>query len=968
MSWTTGGVVLGSDLLADSDSTVAGSLTTTDAAGNTGTVNASRPYAVDQAAPALTIAIDPITGDDIISQAENAMASQTITGKVTGEFVAGDVVTLQLNDGTTSTTATGTVDVSGSWAIAISPASAFASDADLKLVATINATDNHGNTGAASTTRGYTVDLVSPQITKVDISSIPTHGVDNATYYVAGETVQTAVNFDDAVYVNGAPAINLLVGANGSPVTVTADYVSGSGTNALVFEWTVPSGTMDTDNVSVPANAISLPGTAAIKDVNGNNAVLTHLARTDEVTQKIDAVAPTATLTWASDGDLLDYATHSFGTRDETAGEDAYEVTRGQEIGIYKLGDTMYLQVQFNEQVFITNPNSMTLNIQLTPNSGYPSNIFPETRAAVFDAAHSDLATGKVVFAYTVQAGDEDSPTANGADMEGAGVEVNSLQLNGATIKDVAGNAYNLDLNSLAQDPYEYIDATAPTTTAHVRSWQDATGFYQGETQTADYGTGTDTNQFDPLTGAYVSTATGSIEGDVTTDEVNWKLNIYADTTMDTGDGVNVYAADGTFLGSVSTTTTIDGKQVYVFDDPRYGGANPAPVAGNSYGYYVKVMDIAGNEGAKSENFTITYDPDKPANYAHITAVADDTSAAVSGGAADLGNVTDGGTTNDTTLTVTGALDNALAEGHRILVYRVMNQTGTPTLTDPADSGAIGAGDCIGEVTNVTGTTWSFDDTTALTGGDHADTYSYFVKIVDDAGNFSDVSSNGAAGTNGVYDTTTGFDINIDTVAPTAILSWSSTGDLHTGVATDYATDVALGANDPSKDETAGEVAYEASTGQEIGIYKLGDTMYLNLKFSEAVTITDPGLMTLAISLTNNVGTATTVNAVYDAANSDLSKGLVSFKYVIQAGDLDSPAQNGMDGLGASVAANALSLNGAVISDAAYNGYGGTHNALAEDIHEYIDTVAPATAKIVSWQDVAGFNLRCGYRLPVVDK
>jgi hypothetical protein len=51
---------------------------------------------------------------------------------------------------------------------------------------------------------------------------------------------------------------------------VQATYVSGSGTNALVFTTTIVSGQTDTDGVAIALNALNLNG-ATLQDNAGNN-------------------------------------------------------------------------------------------------------------------------------------------------------------------------------------------------------------------------------------------------------------------------------------------------------------------------------------------------------------------------------------------------------------------------------------------------------------------------------------------------------------------------------------------------------------------------------------------------------------------------------------------------------------------------------------------------------------------------
>ncbi|MBK7675191.1 MAG: Ig-like domain-containing protein [Candidatus Accumulibacter sp.] len=147
--------VPGADLLADGDKTIAASITTTDAAGNSGSASDSEGYTVDTTPPLPTITLDAdITADDILNAAE-ATASITVTGKVGGDAKAGDTVTLTVN----GQTFTGTVvDTAGvlTFAIAV-PGADLLADADKTITASITTTDAAGNSGSASDSEGYTV-------------------------------------------------------------------------------------------------------------------------------------------------------------------------------------------------------------------------------------------------------------------------------------------------------------------------------------------------------------------------------------------------------------------------------------------------------------------------------------------------------------------------------------------------------------------------------------------------------------------------------------------------------------------------------------------------------------------------------------------------------------------------------------------------------------------------------------------
>ena len=91
-------VVPGADLAADPDRTIDASISTTDAAGNSGSASTSERYTVDVSAAA-SIAVDPITADDVLNDAE-ARGRVTVTGTVGGDAAPGDTVVLRIN-GTT---------------------------------------------------------------------------------------------------------------------------------------------------------------------------------------------------------------------------------------------------------------------------------------------------------------------------------------------------------------------------------------------------------------------------------------------------------------------------------------------------------------------------------------------------------------------------------------------------------------------------------------------------------------------------------------------------------------------------------------------------------------------------------------------------------------------------------------------------------------------------------------------------
>jgi hypothetical protein len=108
-------------------------------------------------------------------------------------------------------------------------------------------------------TSGILVDAVAPQVTGV---SVPAAGT-----YTLGETLTFTVHFSEDVVVetdNGTPALPLVIGTS----SVKAVYVSGTGTNEIVFEYVVKSGDEDTDGIAL-GSAIELSG-GTMADLTGN--------------------------------------------------------------------------------------------------------------------------------------------------------------------------------------------------------------------------------------------------------------------------------------------------------------------------------------------------------------------------------------------------------------------------------------------------------------------------------------------------------------------------------------------------------------------------------------------------------------------------------------------------------------------------------------------------------------------------
>ncbi|MDO6813563.1 gliding motility-associated C-terminal domain-containing protein, partial [Tenacibaculum soleae] len=120
----------------------------TDAGGNSGT----GVVTIDTTAPVITIEIDDITEDNILSAAE-AGGTVAVTGRVTGDFNEGDTVILTVN----GTDYTGTVDVLGNYSINI-PGLELALDGDITVDGSVTTTNGIGNIGTATDVQIYSLE------------------------------------------------------------------------------------------------------------------------------------------------------------------------------------------------------------------------------------------------------------------------------------------------------------------------------------------------------------------------------------------------------------------------------------------------------------------------------------------------------------------------------------------------------------------------------------------------------------------------------------------------------------------------------------------------------------------------------------------------------------------------------------------------------------------------------------------
>ncbi|TRO42173.1 DUF4347 domain-containing protein [Pseudomonas sp. ALS1131] len=245
----------------------------TDAAGNTGSGSTdSNSYSIDTQRPSATL----VVADSTLKAGQSTTVTITFSEAVTGLGIADfSVANGALSNLSTSDNITYTAT--------LTPNANVTDTTNLITLDNTGYTDAAGNTGSGSTdSNNYAIDSKAPAVTSV---GVPANGT-----YLAGDHLDFAVNFDEAVTVDtsgGTPRLAITLDTGG---TVYASYVSGSGTSALVFRLTVVDGQMDSNGISL-GNSIDANG-GTLRDVAGNDTTTTLNTVGSTTGVLVDAVVP----------------------------------------------------------------------------------------------------------------------------------------------------------------------------------------------------------------------------------------------------------------------------------------------------------------------------------------------------------------------------------------------------------------------------------------------------------------------------------------------------------------------------------------------------------------------------------------------------------------------------------------------------------------------------------------------------
>ena len=142
-------------------------------------------------------------------------------------------------------------------------------DSDDSITGVYNGLDavlDHSRAGALTR---HKIDQ-NPRAVSQEVTSNPTRGANSDTYG-AGDAITFEVVFNQTVTVTGGPRLRFNIGSGSGDEY--ASYVSGSGTDTLVFSYTVLAADADTDGIYLFNDPLDYPDTATDSIVGEDNSL-----------------------------------------------------------------------------------------------------------------------------------------------------------------------------------------------------------------------------------------------------------------------------------------------------------------------------------------------------------------------------------------------------------------------------------------------------------------------------------------------------------------------------------------------------------------------------------------------------------------------------------------------------------------------------------------------------------------------
>ncbi len=647
------------DLAALSQGALTVTASVNDKAGNSG--QTTHTLTVDTVAP--TVTISTVADDDIVNNAEQ-LAGQTIRGTTTAE--QGQTVTVSFNGHSYQAT----VGADGSWSVFV-PGRDFLGLSDGDYTITASVSDRAGNPGSA--THDVTLNGDVPTITintfaQDDIVNAAEHGtpltVSGTTDAPAGQTVTITLNGktytatvqNDGTWSYTVGSADVTALADGGSYVINAQVSntignSGSDNHSVTVDLTAPSMGISIDSLQNDTGLSASDFITNDAQVVVNGSLTAQLGNNEKAQISLDGgttwidLTVTGTTWRYTDGRTLTDGTYQYQVR---------VIDNAGNVGATDSQDVV---------IDLTKPAVSTITVD---------SITQDTGLSGSDFITSDNQISlKGTLGAALGSGDHAQISLDGG-VTWTDVSVSGLSWTYVDGRTLADGDYNYQLRVI--DDAGNISATASQVVTIDTVAPDAS-----KTIAIDS----------------ISDDTGLSSSDFITNDTSLTLHGSLGATLADGEYAQISIDGGVTWQNVIVT----GNSWYYVDGRTLGN--------QTYDYYVRVVDAAGNVGASAHQ-QVTVDTVAP--DAAITVTVDNITV-------DTGFDNNDFLTSSTSYTLHGTLGAELGAGEFVQVSM--------------DGGSTWV------YATVSGTQWSYSETRTLTDGSH----NYQVRVVDQAGNIGATTS-----------------------------------------------------------------------------------------------------------------------------------------------------------------------------------------------------------------------------------
>ncbi len=656
-TWTLD--VPAADLAALSQGALAVTASVNDKAGNNG--QTTHTLTVDTVAPTVTISI--VADDDIVNNAEQ-LAGQTISGTTTAE--QGQTVTVSFNGHSYQAT----VGADGSWSVFV-PGRDFLGLSDGDYTITASVSDRAGNPGSAThdvTLNGDVPTITISTFAQDDIVNAAEHGtplvVSGTTDAPAGQTVTITLNGktytatvqNDGSWSYTVGSADVAALADGGSYVINAQVSnaignSGSDNHTVTVDLTAPSMGISIDSLQNDTGLSASDFITNDSQVVVNGSLTAQLGNNEKAQISLDGgttwidLTVTGTTWRYTDGRTLTDGTYQYQVR---------VIDNAGNVGATDSQDVVIDQ---------TKPAATTITVDsITQDTGLSGSDFITSDSQISLKGTLGAALGS---------GDHAQISLDGG-VTWTDVSVSGLSWTYVDGRTLADGDYNYQLRVI--DDAGNISATASQVVTIDTVAPDAS-----KTIAIDS----------------ISDDTGLSGSDFVTNDTSLTLHGSLGATLADGEYAQISIDGGVTWQNVIVT----GNSWYYVDSRTLGN--------QTYDYYVRVVDAAGNVGASAHQ-QVTVDTVAP--DAAITVTVDNITV-------DTGFDNNDFLTSSTSYTLHGTLGAELGAGEFVQVSM--------------DGGTTWV------YATVSGTQWSYSDTRTLTDGSH----NYQVRVVDQAGNVGATTS-----------------------------------------------------------------------------------------------------------------------------------------------------------------------------------------------------------------------------------